>query len=238
MTASPASTASPAVARRGAQFRGPHAGIVAVIFTVLFNTGLYQVTMFSGRPFFPGPYQPVADMMKFFAERPHAATLCAFYHFGAAIALGIFTATVVSQLLCLGVRAAGAWIALFGGFLTSWNMAASACVLWATAHTGIAGDAMLTQALYYIQYAFGGPGFSVPMGLLMAGVCVTAWFRRLLPRWLCVFGLFLAICGELSWLNLVFPKTLPLIPLVRFPGFIWLMLAGFLLPRKIAPLNQ
>lgn len=238
MTASPATAAPSSMTRGSGHFRGPHAGIVAAIFTILFNTGLYQVTVFSARPFFPGPYQPVADMVKFFAERSHAATLCAFYHFGAAIALGIFTATVVSQLRFLGVRAAGTWIALFGGLATSWNMMASACVLWATAHAGIAGDAMLTQALYYIQYALGGPGFSVPLGLLMAGVCITSWFYRLLPKWLCIFGLFLAICGAISWLNLIFPGTILLIPLVRFPGFIWLMLAGFLLPRKIAMRNE
>jgi hypothetical protein len=48
------------------------------------------------------------------------------------------------------------------------------------------------------------------------------------------FGLLLAIAGELSWLNLVFPQVLFLIPLVRFPGFIWLISAGFALPKTIA----
>jgi hypothetical protein len=43
----------------------------------------------------------------------------------------------------------------------------------------------------------------------------------------------LAICGELSWLNLILPKALFLIPLVRFPGFVWLIATGFLLPKTI-----
>jgi hypothetical protein len=41
--------------------------------------------------------------------------MCAFLEFGAAIPLGIFTATMVSRLQFLGVRAAGAQIGFFGG---------------------------------------------------------------------------------------------------------------------------
>jgi hypothetical protein len=72
------------------------------------------------------------------------------------------------------------------------------------------------------------------MGLLMAGVCIPAALRKLLPTWVVAFGLLLAIAGELSWFNLVFPKALFLIPLVRFPGFIWLIATGFMLPSAVA----
>jgi hypothetical protein len=65
----------------------------------------------------------------------------------------------------------------------------------------------------------------------MAGVSVTAAFMKLLPKWVIVFGLILAAAGELSWLYLAFPRLLFLIPLVRFPGFIWLIAVGFLLPK-------
>jgi hypothetical protein len=54
---------------------------------------------------------------------------------------------------------------------------------------------------------------------------------KLLPKWLVVLGMLLALCGELSWLSLVIPKLLFLIPLTRFPGFIWLIVVGFLLPK-------
>jgi hypothetical protein len=36
----------------------------------------------------------------------------------------------------------------------------------------------------------------------------------------------------LSALNLVIPQVLFLIPLTRFPGFIWLIAAGFILPAS------
>jgi hypothetical protein len=214
-----------------ARHPGPHLGVVATIFTVLFLAGLYPVTIFGGKPYFPIPWESASTIASFFQMRPSAVLLCAFFHFGAAIALGIFTATVVSQLRFLGVRAAGAYIALFGGLATALNIGASASVLWVMARPGIAQDVTLTEALYYLQYVFGGPGFSVPLGLLMAGVSIPSAFMKLLPKWLVIFGLFLAVCGELSWLNLVFPKTLFLIPLTRFPGFVWLIATGFLLPK-------
>jgi len=65
----------------------------------------------------------------------------------------------------------------------------------------------------------------------MAGVCIPAAFLKLMPKWIVALGLVLAVAGELSWLNLVFPQALFLIPLVRFLGFIWLIAAGFTLPR-------
>jgi hypothetical protein len=67
----------------------------------------------------------------------------------------------------------------------------------------------------------------------MAGVSVTAAAYRLLPTWIVVLGLALAISGELSWINLLTPKALFLVPLTRFPGFVWLIAAGFALPNSI-----
>jgi hypothetical protein len=147
--------------------------------------------------------------------------------------LGIFTASVVSRLRFLGVRAAGSYIALFGGLATSFGMIATSSVLWTMSHSGIAQDATLLQALYWLATAFGGPGFSVPFGILMAGVSVTAGFFKLMPKWIVVLGLVLAVIGELSWFNLISLKVLFLVPLTRFPGFIWMIAAGFALPKTV-----
>jgi hypothetical protein len=159
--------------------------------------------------------------------------LCAFLQFGAAIPLGIFTATMVSRLRFLGFRAAGADIALFGGFMAALNVAISALVLWVMAYPGIAGEASVVRALYYIVFAIGGVGFSVPMGLLIAGISIPGLMMKLLPKWLIIFGLMLSVIGELSFFSLVIPSAIFLIPLTRFPSFVWLIFAGFKLPRRI-----
>jgi len=110
-------------------------------------------------------------------------------------------------------------------------LALSALILWVIAYPGIAQEASVLRALYYIVFAIGGVGYSVPLGLLFAGVSVPSGFMNLLPKWLVILGMLLAICGELSWLSLVFPKLLFLIPLTRFPGFIWMIITGFSLSK-------
>ena len=118
----------------------PPLGVVATIFVVLFLGGLYPVTIFGGRPYFPGPWESADTIVAFFQTRSTAVLTCAALHFGAAIPLGIFTASVVSRLQFLGVRAAGVSIALFGGFATALTMLASSSVLWTLAQPGIAQD--------------------------------------------------------------------------------------------------
>ena len=213
--------------------KGPPPGIVATVFVLVFLAGLYPVTVFNGMPGFPGPDEPISAITAFFTERASAVLLCAALQFGAAVPLGIFTATTVSRLRFLGVRAAGTDIALFGGFLSAFNMMASASVLWAMTYPEVARNAPVLQFAYRVSFAFGGPGFAVPFGLLLAGIAVTAGFTRLLPKWLVISGLVIAAIGELSWFDILVPRALPLIPLTRFPGFLWLIAAGFLLPGTV-----
>lgn len=210
----------------------PHLGIVAFAFTVLFCAGLYPVTAFGGTPYFPGPWETPQTIVEFFRLRPQACLLCAFLQFGAAIPLGIFTASAVSRLRFLRVQAAGAYIALFGGFAAAFAVASSSILLWTMAHPGIAQDPLLIQAFYFLSYGLGGPGYSISLGLLMAGLSVPALAYRLVPRWIAILGLLLALCGELSWLDLEIPQTLFLIPLTRFPGFVWMIAFGFALPSS------
>ncbi len=150
--------------------------------------------------------------------------------FGAAVPLGLFTASTVSRLRFLGVEAAGATIALFGGLAAAFGTAAAASALWVAAHAGIVPDATLLQGLYYLAFVFGGPGYSMALGLLMAGVSIPALVMKLMPKWIGVLGLVLAVIGELSWFSLIVPGAGVLIPLTRFPGFVWLIAAGFALP--------
>jgi hypothetical protein len=88
---------------------------------------------------------------------------------------------MVSRLQFLGVRAAGAHIALFGGLMAAFDIAISALVLWVMASPGIAHEPAVLRALYYVVLSIGGVGFSVPMGLLIAGLSVPAAMMKLLP---------------------------------------------------------
>jgi hypothetical protein len=55
--------------------------------------------------------------------------------------------------------------ALFAGFATALDQAGSHLCEWVLTWPGIAPNPAPTLAIYYLLYAFGGPGFSLPMSL-------------------------------------------------------------------------
>ena len=181
----------------------------------------------TGGAHFPTLYEPVTVAQDYFSRYANVIRIATFLQFGAAIPLGIFTATVTSRLKFLGVRVAGVDIALFGGFAASIFLALSGCAGWALSQPGMATEAGALRALQMLGFATGGPGHVVALGLLLAGVSVPSAFAKLIPRWLVWFGLIVAGICELSTLSLVFPMAGILLPLGRFPAFIWLIGAGF-----------
>jgi hypothetical protein len=216
---------------------GPNPGVVAIVFTALFLASLVPVTLIVSERHFPSPRDSPEEMVSYFRGESAKVRVCAFLQFASSVPLGIFAATMVSRLRFHGVEAAGTAIALFGGLSASAFVALSALVQWSLGQPGLADEPGLTRALYFLIFGTGGPGYSVPLGLLIAGIGVTAGLTRLLPRWLAVAGVALGIIGELSCLSLIIPGALFLIPLTRFPGFLWLIAAGFALPgsRTIDP---
>jgi hypothetical protein len=212
--------------------RGPHTGVLAALYTILFWIGLYPVTAMYKLPYWPGPWESGATIVSYFQHYGTRVLFCIVFQLGAHICLGLFGVTVISRLRFLGSRAAGTYIAQLGILLVLADAFAGTMAMWTLIHPGVVEHGPTLLALYFLSYALGGPGFSVPMGLFLAGVSVTAGFMKLLPKWMVVYGLILAVAGEASFFHLVFPKLLFLVPLVRFPGFIWLVLAGFMLQKQ------
>lgn len=211
---------------------GPPLWLLALLYTVLFIAGLIPVTMFGGQPYWPGPWESPAVITHFFQTQQTRVLACIFLQTGATVCLGLFTAVAMSRLQFLRIRAAGVYIALFGGFLCVFDALAACFTTWTLLRPAVNENSSLVLTLNYLSYAFGGPGFSIPMGLLMAGISVSAGLTKLIPKWVMILGLFLAACGELSVFHLIFPQLLFLIPLVRFPGFIWIVAVGFALPKS------
>jgi len=209
--------------------RGPPLLGLAIVFTLLFAGSLIGVAALTGGGHFPSPYAPAADAAAYFAAHPGAVALGAFLQLGAAIPLGLYAATASSRLRFLGIEAAGATIALFGGVAASVFLALSALVQWVLAQPGVAGgDAM--RGLQLLAFAAGGPGHVATFGLLVAGVSVSAGLPRLIPRWLLWFGLVIAACAELSTLTVVAPAAAYLLPAARFLGLVWMIAVGATLP--------
>ena len=60
-TTSPQATAAPTV-----KHAGPPLWLLAILYTVLFNAGLFPVTMFGGMPYRPGPWESPGVITSFF----------------------------------------------------------------------------------------------------------------------------------------------------------------------------
>lgn len=215
---------------RAARHRGPPLAAVGTVFVALFLASLVLGTVLAGGEHFPSPFAPGA--VTWFARHRTAVLVGAFLQFGAAIPLGIYTATLASRLQFFGLRVAGVYIALFGGLAASFFLALSALLQWVLAQGEIAAAGGVAQALHYLAFATGGPGHVVPLGLLVAGGSVTAGFVRRLPRWMMLFGLVVAAVAELSILALAFPAAAVLLPLARFPALVWIVCAGAILPNS------
>ena len=221
--------------RSAGRHASPNLGMLAVVYVILKIASVFPVSAFGSKPpFFPALNAPTIEVVSYFSAHSFPVLLCAFLQIGAAIPLGLFAACIFSRLRFLGLTAAGAYIAFFGGMLAAINEFSSGAVISVMARSLVAQDGPLVQAFHYLAVVLGGPGFTMPFGLLMAGISVIAGFRKLLPKWIVIFGLLLAVIGELSWLSIVIPKLNFLIPLARWPGFIWLIFAGFKLPKTLA----
>jgi hypothetical protein len=215
------------------RFAGPPLLPLAIVYTLLFIASIVSAVLLRhGAPFIT-PFGDAEAARAFFAANPLAVKVSGFFFFGSAVPLAIYTATVVSRLRYLGVRAAGTNIALFGGFAASGAIAISGLCAWVLSVPEVAASLVAARVLYFLSFLFGGAGFAVAFGLLAAGVSVTSHFARLLPHWLVVLGMIVAAAGELSSLSLIaYPANLA-IPVTRFLGFAWLILLGGRLPETL-----
>lgn len=219
----------------GRRHAGPPLALPGLSFVGLFVGSLIVGAIMTGGVPPPIPFGATDESLRYFVDHAAAVRVAAFLQFGAAIPLGLFTATVVSRLHFLGVHAAGVTIALFGGITASCFLAASGLIQWVLSSPGVAETVNNARVLQLLVFATGGPGHVVPLGLLMAGVSIAGGVTRLLPRWVMWFGIVLAIAAELSTLTLISERAAVFLPLARFPAFIWILGVAFTLPSRREP---
>ncbi|GAA3292964.1 hypothetical protein Dvina_15170 [Dactylosporangium vinaceum] len=226
---SPATTAP----RRRTQ-GGPHLGALAIVFAALFLLGLVLSTILAGGKPYPSPFGDEAGILAYFRDNPDPVRIGGALQFAAAIPLAIYAATASARLHQLGIRVPGATIALAGGLLASGFLALSGLVGWVLGRPELHAEPALVRALQLLNFAAGGVGHIVPLGLLLAGIAVPGLLARLLPAWLAWAGLVIAGVAELSTFALLVDGAAYLLPVARFTAFVWLIIAGFRLPRQRA----
>ena len=209
---------------------GPPLALLAAISLVLLLAGLAVGVALAG--VMPLPYGSATAIQDYVASHHAAAVAIAVGTFGSSVPLAIYAATVSARLRQLGIIAPGATIALAGGLLASAGLALSSLFAWTLSRPEVTSDTSLVRALYYLTYLTGGPWHVVMLGLLIAGIAVPGLIVGLLPRPVAWTGLVIAGLAELTTLVLIFPDLSPLLPVARFTGLSWLIVAGALLPLR------
>jgi hypothetical protein len=178
------------------------------------------------------PFSTTDDVVAFFREHGTVVAFASMLQFGSAVPLAICAASVYTRMLHLGARVPGPAIGLVGGIAAAVTLMMSTFTWWTLSRPEVTVDATLAHALAFFSFVAGGVGFSTGLWLLVAGVAVPMLILKLGPRWLAWTGLVIAGLAELSFLSMTVEQLHAVIPIARFAGLPWLIVAGFMLPRR------
>jgi len=217
---------------RGSGFRGPSLILLATVHVLLFVAGLVAAaTLRHGAPYVT-PFGSAEALRSFLELSPEAVRISNFFLFASAVPFGIFAVTTVSRLRFMGVRAAGTNIAFLGGLTATIALILSGTTGWVLSVPEVSASAQAVKAIFFLCFLFGGAVYSVGFGLLAAGVSVTSYFMGLLPRWMVVLGMLLAVTGELSSFSLIAYPANFFIPVTRYLGLIWMVSVAVALTKN------
>lgn len=220
---------------KSTRFRGPSLILLGIVHILIFAANLVAAAALRHGAPYVNPFAAADVVRAFFAQDPLAVRVGSFFLFASTVPLGLFAVTTVSRLRFLGVRAAGTNIALFGGLTAANALIVSGLSGWILSLPDVVASATAVKAIYFVSFLSGGVAYAVGFGLFTAGVSITSYFSRLLPGWLAAFGMVVAVAGEFASLSLIaFPANY-LIPITRYLGFIWLLLAAVRLTNGRRP---
>lgn len=208
---------------------GPPPALLAGISLLLLIAGLVISAGLGG--VFPSPFAQPSVIAGYFSAQPDAVRASAVFVFASAVPLALYAAAVGSRLRALGA-APGAAIAQVGGTLSAAMLAVSGLLAWVLSRPAVHGDAPLVRALHDLSFLTGGVAHVVFLGLLIAGIAVPGVLLGLLPRPVAVAGLVIAAVAELATVSLIWDAAAVLLPIARFPGLVWLVVAGLVLSRR------
>jgi len=211
--------------------RGPNLAVLAGASLALVVAGVAVSAALGG--VLPSPFGDPAAIAAYIAGNPAALTASAFFQFAAAVPLAIYAAVAYSRLRHLGVSAPGPAIGLVGGVVCASMMAVAGLCTWVLSlpAVGSAGGAAVL-AVHGLMFATGGVGAVAFLGLLVAGVAVPGLLSGRLSHTFGLVGIAIAAVAALSTISMLVSGLAILLPLGRFPGMLWLIAAGVLLPRR------
>jgi hypothetical protein len=205
--------------------------VAAAAFAGLFLIGLGGFVL-AGLSSYPSPLSATtAEIEEYFRDSRGETRLNACVQLAATIPLLAYGAIAANRLRALGDRSSAPAIATAAATLSASCLALSAIAQWALTrpHTQQEGGPLL-RALQDVAFMAGGPAHVVSLGVLAAAVSSSAWTLRRLPAWIATLGGLVAVVSALSVLTLLLDDAAWLLPVARFPTFLWLLVTAIALP--------
>lgn len=142
-----------------ARHAGPPSPLVAVFHGALFFASLVLPNGAADGSM-PVPGSPDHGIRRFVGANAGLLRVVGMLQFGAAVPLALFAATAASRLRPLGVRAAGATIALAGGLMAATLMAVTGLLMVTAGAVGGRADAAVAVVLHEPTFSSAAPATS------------------------------------------------------------------------------
>lgn len=197
----------------------------------LFLANIFIVLTFAGDLYF-NPFDADGSVQQAHADHATAVKWVALVQFLSALSFAAFTAVLWARLRALVPRAtAPTYLVAVGGTIGAVLLGICGLIQWTLAFPAVHQEEGW-QGLQLLYFGLGGFGHVAAAGLLVGAASLIARRARLLPSWLSMAGLVISVISVASVATFVAEPATSLIPLGRFPTFIWMILVAFMLPRS------
>jgi hypothetical protein len=183
---------------------------------------------------FPSPFGDDAQIQAFFADHPASVRATAVFGIASALPLLVYAAHATARLGRVAQAGPAAAVALGAATICTTMMVTSALVQWVLTRDAVLADPALVRGLHDLSFLTGGVGAVVFLGVLVAALATAASRAAAIPGPLAVAGVGLGAVAMASALSLLWSDAAVLLPIGRFPGLLWMIVAGVLVARERA----
>lgn len=210
---------------------------IAVLFAVLYAAfliaSLVVVPILAPGAKIPNPFGSDDASRTFFLNNSGAIRVSDFLQLASAVclaALGATISTAYTPSTRTGTSMA-AGLTLLGSIAAAVLLAIAALCSWALASPGAVDLGSAFRTLQFLPFLMGGPGWAGFFALMLAGVALGG--IGALPRWVVWAGYFLSVVSAVATLVMLTINAAVCLPIARFLGFVWLILAAMYLTRYV-----
>ncbi|GLZ81111.1 hypothetical protein Afil01_59180 [Actinorhabdospora filicis] len=180
---------------------------------------------------YPSPFLDQDVILDWLSKNSDAAQIMSLTQLISALALLVFSARLAESLRQRD-NVAHAAIVQSAGAVSSLMLAMSALLEWVAVRPDVLTSAPAARLVHDLSFLTGGPGHVAALGLMIGTAALGLAKSRTIPSWLTVLGAIVGVAGILSVASLMTETAAYLLPIARFPGFIWIVGATVVLLKR------